>query len=46
MDWQFDGPDIIAVCRTAWDDADSGARNFHDANYLTFHRIADFRQRA
>ena len=40
MDWQFDGDDIIALSRTAFD----GARNFHDANYFTFHRIADFRQ--
>lgn len=39
VDWLFDGDDIIAVCRTAWD----GAHNFHDANYLTFHRIANFR---
>jgi hypothetical protein len=45
VDWQFDGSDIIAVCRTAGDDAQGGAHNFHDANYLTFHRIADFRQR-
>ncbi|MBN1672274.1 MAG: exo-alpha-sialidase [Kiritimatiellae bacterium] len=38
-DWQFDGEDIIAVCRTAFDDAP----NFHDANYLTFHRVKGFR---
>jgi predicted neuraminidase len=39
VDWLFEGDDIIAVCRTAWD----GAHNAHDANHLTFHRIADFR---
>lgn len=39
VDWLFDGDDIIAVSRTAWD----GSHNAHDANYLTFHRIADFR---
>lgn len=44
VDWQFDDRDIIAVCRTAYDDAEGGARNHHDANYLTFHRVADFRQ--
>ena len=43
VDWQFDDRDIIAVCRTAYDDAEGGARNHHDANYMTFHRIGDFR---
>ncbi len=37
-DWQFDGDDIIAVCRTSWDGA-----NYHDANYITFHRLKHFR---
>jgi hypothetical protein len=40
VDWLFDGDDIIAVSRTAWD----GAHNFHDANHLTFHRIPEFRE--
>jgi len=39
VDWLFDGDDIIAVSRTAWD----GSHNAHDANYFTFHRIANFR---
>lgn len=39
VDWQFDGNDIIAVSRTGWD----GSHNHHDANYMTFHRITDFR---
>ncbi len=43
VDWQFDGADLIALCRTAWDDEFGGARNYHDANYLTFHRWRDFR---
>lgn len=43
-DWQFDGNDLIAVVRTAWDDAEGGAHNAHDANYLTFHRIPNFRK--
>jgi hypothetical protein len=42
-DWLFDGDDIIAVSRTAHDDGVGGAHNFHDANYMTFHRIRGFR---
>jgi len=45
IDWQFDGDDIVFVSRTAYDDGLGGAYNAHDANYLTFHRIADFRKR-
>ena len=40
VNWLFDGNDLIAASRTAWD----GSHSFHDANYLTFHRIADFRR--
>ena len=40
VDWLFEGEDIIAVSRTAWD----GSHNAHDANYFTFHRIAEFRR--
>jgi hypothetical protein len=43
VDWQFEGDDLIAACRTAFDDGEGGAHNAHDANYLTFHRIQDFR---
>jgi hypothetical protein len=42
-DWVFDGDDIIAVSRTAFDDGIGGAANFHDANFITFHRIRNFR---
>ena len=35
-----DGEDLLAVVRTAV----NGARNFHDANYLTFHRIRNYRR--
>ncbi len=35
----FDGDDILLQVRTAT----NGARNFHDANYSTFHVIPDFR---
>lgn len=44
IDWQFDGKDIIFVSRTAYDDGFGGANNYHDANYLTFHRISNFRK--
>lgn len=43
VDWQFDGNDIIAACRTAFDDGLRGAHNMHDANFLTFHRFKNFR---
>jgi hypothetical protein len=43
-DWLFDGDDIIAVCRTAFDDEEGGAHNNHDANFLTFHRFTGFRK--
>ncbi|MDP3071917.1 MAG: sialidase family protein [Opitutaceae bacterium] len=38
LDWQFDGDDLIAVCRMAWNGA-----NYHDANTITFHRVRGFR---
>lgn len=43
VDWLFDGKDIIAACRTAYDDGLGGAHNAHDANFLTFHRFTAFR---
>ena len=43
-DWLFEGRDIVAAVRTAYDDGLGGARNAHDANFLTFHRFADFRK--
>lgn len=45
-DWLFDGDDIIAAVRTAFDEpGGTQAHNQHDANYLTFHRIEGFRCR-
>jgi len=44
VDWQFEGNDIVAVSRTSCDDGIGGARNHHDANYFTFHRVSDFRE--
>lgn len=43
VEWIFDGDDIIATCRTAFDDTAGGAPNYHDANHLTFHRVRNFR---
>jgi hypothetical protein len=43
-DWHFDGDDLIGVVRTAFDDAEGGAHNNHDANYMTFHRWKNFRE--
>ena len=44
LDWIFDGDDILYLSRTAFDDETGGAHNNHDANYLTFHQIKDFRK--
>ncbi len=44
VDWQFEGRDIIFLSRTAYDDEFGGAHNFHDANYLTFHRIKRYQK--
>ena len=41
VDWIFDGDDILALSRTAI----NGANNFHDANYITFHKIKNFRSK-
>ncbi|GAB3511446.1 sialidase family protein [Emticicia fontis] len=46
IDWQFEQNAIIFVSRTAYDDANGGANNFHDANFMTFHRIENFRNYA
>ena len=40
ISFAFDGEDIIYLSRTAM----HKARNYHDANYITFHRIKNFRQ--
>jgi hypothetical protein len=46
VDWVFDGRDIAAVSRTAFDDGLGGAHSAHDANFMTFHRIREFRKMA
>lgn len=44
VDWVFDKGDIIYVSRTAYEDEFGGANNNHDANFLTFHRVGNFRK--
>lgn len=44
ISFAFDGSDIVFVSRTAAPDLTFGARSYHDANFLTFHRIKNFRQ--
>jgi hypothetical protein len=44
VEWLIEGDDIIFLSRTAYDEVDSEANNYHDANYLTFHRIENFRE--
>lgn len=44
IDWLFENRDIIAVSRTSYDDGLGGAYRAHDANYITFHRIHNFRE--
>lgn len=41
VDWQFDGPDIIAAVRTAY----RGAVSYHNSNRLTFRRFSNWRDR-
>lgn len=45
VDWLFEGRNIIFLSRTAFDDAAGGAVRGHDANFLTFHRIKNFRKK-
>ncbi len=43
IDWCFEGDDIVAISRTAYDDGLGGAHDCHDANFITFHRVSRFR---
>ena len=44
VDWVFAGEDIAFVSRTAYHDGNGPAHNYHDANFLTFHRVEGFRR--
>ncbi|MEK6793767.1 MAG: sialidase family protein [Spirochaetota bacterium] len=39
-DFRIAGDDLVSLVRTAYD----GSAYFHDANQITFHRLADFRR--
>ncbi|MBR5298501.1 MAG: exo-alpha-sialidase [Parabacteroides sp.] len=43
VEWLFDGNDILFLSRTAYDEPNGVAHNNHDANYLTLHKIENFR---
>jgi hypothetical protein len=43
VDWLCEEGDLIVASRTAYDDGLGGAERAHDANFLTFHRIKNFR---
>lgn len=43
LDWLVEGDDLLIVSRTAYDDGVGGAMNQHNSNYLTFHRLKQFR---
>lgn len=43
VDWLFEGDDMIVASRTAYEDGSGGAHRQHDANFLTFHRLKNFR---
>lgn len=40
VDFEFEGEDILYLCRTAI----NGANSFHNSNYSTFHRVENFRK--
>lgn len=44
VDWQFDGDDIVAVVRLAMEEERGLPTRQHDANFLVFERIRDFRE--
>lgn len=45
VDWLVEEEDIIFVSRTAHNDGQGGiANDYHDANFMTFHRIINFRE--
>ena len=45
IDWLFEKDDIIFVARTAHNDGTNDAYRAHDANFMTFHRIKNFRNK-
>jgi hypothetical protein len=46
VDWQVEGADMVFVSRTAFFDGAWFADNQHNSNFITFHRIDNFRNYA
>lgn len=46
VDWQIENNNIIFVSRTAFFDGKNYADNQHNSNFITFHRIENFRNYA
>lgn len=44
VDWEFEGDRLIFLSRTAYNDGKESAKNYHDANFLTFHTVKNFRK--
>lgn len=44
VDWTFDRQDIVYLSRTSFADGNETPPDYHDANYLLFFRITNFRQ--
>lgn len=42
-DWLIEGNDLVFLARTAWYEDDSVEDRSRQSNYLTFHRLKDFR---
>lgn len=45
VDWQTEGEDIVFVSRTAFFDGVDYADNQHNSNFITFHRLRNFRDK-
>lgn len=44
VDWQFERGDLIFLSRTSFFDGENYADNQHNSNFITFHRIENFRK--
>ena len=45
LNFEFDGPDLVVVARTAFPVGQRRPPRQHDSNLMTFHRIPNFRER-
>ncbi len=42
-DWVISGNDLLYVVRTAFEDDATGANSYHNANYITFQRLVNYK---